>query len=247
LHLTEEGVFSFRCHPGVSCFNRCCHHLNLFLYPYDVIRLKSRLGMESGEFLDRYVDVVLREGMYFPDVLLTMSESTTHPCPFLTGEGCGVYSDRPDACRMFPLEMGIRLEGEAGGGTPLYFYRPPDFCMGQFEDREWNPGTWMQDQCAQMHNAMTIEWSETYRLFAVDPWKGEGPNGPRGKMAFMSAYNIDEFRRFVTGSTFRKRYKIPSAAWNRAQTDDVQMLRIGLAWIRRFLFDLPTPLIQIRR
>jgi hypothetical protein len=119
--------------------------------------------------------------------------------------------------------------------------------MGQFEDKMWNPQTWIADQCAETHQAMTIEWSKTHRLFAQNPWGTEGANGPRGKMAFMSAYNIDEFRRFATASTFRKRFKIPSAAWSRAKTDDVPMLRIGLAWIRRFLFDLPSSLIQIRR
>jgi uncharacterized protein len=33
--------FAFRCRPTLECFNRCCHNLNLFLYPYDVLRLKK--------------------------------------------------------------------------------------------------------------------------------------------------------------------------------------------------------------
>ena len=55
IRIREGEAFQFRCHPGIGCFNRCCRHLNLFLYPYDVIRLRARLGLTSDEFLDRHV------------------------------------------------------------------------------------------------------------------------------------------------------------------------------------------------
>ena len=84
LRIREGEVFGFRCYPGIGCFNRCCRNLNLFLYPYDVIRLKARLGVTSDEFLDRHVDAVLRPGSRFPDVLLRMAENAEKTCPFLT-------------------------------------------------------------------------------------------------------------------------------------------------------------------
>ncbi len=40
-------------------FSLCCRNLNLFLYPYDVIRLKKGLEITSDQFLDKYVDIVL--------------------------------------------------------------------------------------------------------------------------------------------------------------------------------------------
>ncbi|HSO67780.1 MAG TPA: YkgJ family cysteine cluster protein [Desulfatirhabdiaceae bacterium] len=245
--LNENSLFSFRCHPGISCFNHCCHHLNLFLYPYDVIRLKNRLGIPSNEFLDRHVDVVIREGSFFPDVLLTMSEAVNHPCPFLTETGCGVYEDRPDACRMFPLEQGMMYDTASRTSRQVYFFRPPEFCMGRHENNTWSPRSWIQDQCAKMHNDMTILWSGVLRLFQENPWGNEGPEGPKAKMAFMTAYNIDEFRKIIFNSSFLKRYKIPSSALNRARTDDAELLHIGFAWIKRFLWDISTPLIQPRR
>jgi hypothetical protein len=52
--LGPDDRFSFACHPGVSCFNCCCANINIFLSPYDVLRLKKRLGISSTEFLDRY-------------------------------------------------------------------------------------------------------------------------------------------------------------------------------------------------
>ena len=67
IRIKENDTFCFRCHPKVACFNLCCRNLNLFLYPYDVIRLKQSLGLSSDEFLDRYVDVVMRPAKFFPD------------------------------------------------------------------------------------------------------------------------------------------------------------------------------------
>ena len=61
----ETDTFSFRCYPGIDCYNLCCQNLNLFLYPYDVLRLKNALNISSDEFLDQYVDVVLRSDNFF--------------------------------------------------------------------------------------------------------------------------------------------------------------------------------------
>ena len=108
--LDDDDTFQFRCHAGLSCFNRCCRNLNLFLYPYDVLRLKNRLAMSSDTFLDRHVDVVLREGNFFPEVLLRMADNPEKTCPFLSDTGCRVYPDRPDTCRNFPVEHGVMFD-----------------------------------------------------------------------------------------------------------------------------------------
>ena len=105
--IKEGETFCFRCHPEVSCFNRCCRNLNLFLYPFDVVRLKQCLGITSNVFLDEYVDVVLRPSNFFPEVLLRMAPTPEKTCPFLTDTGCSVYADRPDTCRIFPIEQGM--------------------------------------------------------------------------------------------------------------------------------------------
>ena len=55
--LGPDDTFKFACHPGVSCFNRCCGDVNIFLSPYDVLRMKKRLGMTSGDFLEQYASV----------------------------------------------------------------------------------------------------------------------------------------------------------------------------------------------
>ena len=149
VRIEDDDTFSFRCYPGIGCFNRCCRNLNLFLYPYDALRLKNALGISSDQFLDKYVDVVLRPGNYFPEVLLRMSEDDEKSCPFLTPSGCSVYSERPDTCRTFPIEQGILHDADTKKDVPIYLYRPPEFCLGQYENDEWTISTWTGDQDAR--------------------------------------------------------------------------------------------------
>ena len=52
-----EKEFAFRCHPGVSCFTVCCQNVDLDLYPYDIIRLKRALQIDSEAFVRTYTDL----------------------------------------------------------------------------------------------------------------------------------------------------------------------------------------------
>ena len=234
----EKDTFSFRCYPGIGCFNRCCRNLNLFLYPYDVLRLKNALGISSDEFLDHYVDVVLRSGNFFPEVLLRMSESKEKTCPFLVDTGCSIYADRPDTCRTFPIEQGVLYDAAKKKDAALHFFRPPDFCQGQHENRQWTLSTWSRDQDAERYHKMTIRWAELKRLFQTDPWGAQGPEGPKAKMAFMTTYNIDRFREFVFNSSFLKRYKVKSVILKKIKNDDGELLTFGFDWIKFYLWGI---------
>lgn len=244
--IREKDTFSFRCYPGIGCYNLCCRNLNLFLYPYDVLRLKSALDLSSDEFLDRYVDIVLRSGNYFPEVLLRMSENKEKTCPFLEDAGCSVYADRPDTCRTFPIEQGILYDADRNKDAAIHFFRPPDFCLGQHENRQWTVATWSQDQDAEGYHRMTIRWAELKRLFQTDPWGVEGPEGPRAKMAFMATYNLDRFREFVFQSSFLKRYKVKQAILKQIKTDDAQLLKFAFDWVKLFVWNVKTKKIRPR-
>ncbi len=242
--LKPTDRFHFCCHPGLDCFNRCCRNLNLFLYPYDVIRLKQHLAITSDRFLDRYVDVVLRPDSYFPDVLLRMSDCSERTCPFLSKSGCSVYDSRPYSCRLFPVEQGALYDADRGKAEMIHFFRPPSFCRGQHEPHPWTPDTWIEDQEAQRYVQLTTTWSELKRLFTRNPWGSEGPSGPRAKMAFMTAYNVDQFREFVFHSSFLKRYKVTSSIRKKIRSDDVELLKFGFGWIKFYLWGIRTPYIR---
>jgi len=102
-----EETFRFECSPGLACFNACCRDLNQFLYPYDILRLKRRLGISSGEFLKCYTSQHLGPESGLPIVSLTSADAKRLTCPFVTAEGCSVYPDRPSSCRIYPLVRAI--------------------------------------------------------------------------------------------------------------------------------------------
>jgi len=77
--LGPDDTFQFGCHPGVSCFNRCCGDVNIFLSPYDVLRLKKRLGMKSSDFLDQYALLPVQKDMRRPGVVLRRNDDEAKP------------------------------------------------------------------------------------------------------------------------------------------------------------------------
>lgn len=244
--LQEGERFTFRCHEGLKCFTQCCRNLNLFLYPYDVLRLKKGLKISSEAFLDAYVNIVQRDSNFFPDVLLRMAENEERTCPFLEESGCTVYLDRPDTCRTFPLEQGILFQGQEGRATDVYFFKPPDFCLGQHEPDAWTTETWTSDQEAGFYHEMTTKWSEVKALFQSDPWGPEGPYGQKGKMAFMATYNLDRFRDFVFHSTFLKRYKVKGGVLRKIKADDVALMKFGFGWVKFFVWGIKYPHLKRR-
>ncbi len=238
--------FNFKCHAALACFNQCCRNLNLFLYPYDVLRLSRHLKISTDQFIEEHVDVVLRDGHYFPEVLLHMSETNAQTCPYLTDAGCRVYPDRPDTCRTFPVEQGAQYDAADGSRTAVHFFRPPDFCLGQHEDQQWTTQTWAQDQEAERYHDMTMRWADIRRLFQNDPWGRQGPHGAKAKMAFMATYNLDRFREFLFTSSFLKRYRIKPDLKKRLRNNDKALLLFGFEWVKFFVWGLPSKKIRLK-
>ena len=238
--------FTFQCHPGLACFNRCCRNLNLFLYPYDVLQLKQELRISADKFLEEYVDVVMRKGNFFPDVLLRMSDNEDCACIFSDPSGCRVYKNRPYTCRTFPVEYGLQYPAENRKPELIGFFRPPEFCLGRYEDHDWTLQTWSGDQGAVKHQQLSRKWSEVKYLFQKNPWGREGPQGNRAKMTFMASYNLDAFRVFVFESSLLKRYKVKADLLKKIQRDDVDLMLFGFDWIKLFVWGVPSKKIRLR-
>jgi hypothetical protein len=188
----------------------------------------------------------MRPDNYFPEVLLRMADNQEQSCPFLTKAGCAVYDHRPDTCRTFPIEQGVMVDDARQMDRPVYFFRPPVFCLGQHAKEAWTIPEWIEDQEAEQYHKMTIQWSAIKRLFQNDPWGFEGPEGPRAKMAFMATYNIDEFRDFVYHSSFLKRYHIKANLRKKFKTDDVALMKFGFEWVKVFVWAMASKVIRPR-
>ena len=243
-----KSAFTFRCHPGVPCFTRCCRKLELYLYPYDIIRLKRVLGLDSEAFLNTHAGVVAGSNLYFPSVILRMRDNEEHTCPFLSeeGEGCTVYRDRPSACRTYPLERAVDRSSRSGRPDEYYFMTNHDYCLGREEKETQTVADWLRDQRLLDYNLMDDLWAEMDTLFAGNPWKGEGAAGPRQQMAFMVCYNIDGFRRLVREQSLLAQFKLSRSEVTACETDDEALLKFGFKWLQMMLANRPT-LKQRRR
>ncbi len=232
--LLGDGKFQFACHSGVACYTRCCHNADMYLYPYDIIRLKDRLGLTSEEFLAQHTITAIRENPYFPNVMLKMSDKPGHPCSFLSHNGCGVYPDRPYSCRAYPLEPAFSGNGENPRSIHCYVARH-GHCLGHQEEREWTAVQWIQDQEMEAYHEINARWAQIDSLFRQNPF-GEKPlENPALKMAYMASYNMDTFRRFIFDSSFLSRYEVPPRRLEAVRNSDTELLLLGFDWILRFV------------
>ena len=235
-----NGTFRFACHPGVSCYMQCCRDQNLFLYPFDVIRLKLRLGISSEQFLEQHAMVVRGDNPFFPAVQLKMADNPRKTCPFLGDDGCTVYEARPNACRTYPLERAVSRATVGGRLEEYYFLTRHPYCKGHEERQEWRVKEWLRDQRLMLDNPLADRWAEMDTFFAGNPWRGEGAAGPAQRLAFMVCYNIDAFRRYAGEHGLLEQYQLDKARRRQIMTDDQALLQFGYDWLRHVLADQPT-------
>lgn len=241
--LGPEDKFKFRCHPGVPCFNTCCADVNIFLSPYDVLRLTERLGISSTEFLEKYTLLPVQKDMNTPVVLLKMQDNEEKSCHFLTEEGCGVYSDRPWPCRMYPVGLATSRDTEDGfRGERFYFLLKEDACQGHAEGEkdgvEWTVQQFMDDQEVDDYD----EWGEAFKELSLHQhFEAYGPLPPsKMEMFFNATYDLQKFREFVFGSTLLERFEVDEEFIHQMKTSNEALLRFGFLWVRFAVFGEPT-------
>jgi hypothetical protein len=232
--LTKDDSFSFLCQPGVPCFNDCCGDVNIFLTPYDIIRLKRSLGIRSGEFLSKYTISPFDKNLTYPVILLRMDEDERKSCPFVTKEGCSVYRDRPWSCRMYPLGLASpRDEAEKSNGE-FYFLLKESVCRGYENGRTWAVRQWLADQGVSEYDEM----GEHFKDITLHDFFQEGKHLTPEKleMFFLVCYDIDRFRDFVFGSSFLEKFEIDDSTREKIKEEDVALLHLGFRWLRFALF-----------
>ena len=225
----ENGGFRFACHPGVPCFTECCRDLNLQLTPYDVVRLKGRLGLSSDEFLDRHTDCGFDENRPLPVVYLRMSPNGRRTCPFVSPQGCLVYEDRPSACRIYPIAMASRLHRIHGSVLENYFVLREDHCLGFEEDRRWQIDEWLNDQGLDEYRRQNDLWMAiiTHPRLRNDPLPQK-----QQQMFFIAAYNLDRFRKMVLQSRFLELFQVERNEIEQIGISDTALLDLAFNWIR---------------
>lgn len=240
--LGRDDKFQFACHAGVSCFNECCGDVNIFLTPYDVLRLKNELGISSQDFLDKYTILPIDQNQKLPVVMLRMQDNEKKTCHFVRKEGCSVYENRPWACRMYPLGMASPGENAAELNDEFFFILRESVCQGFKEDKEWTVNEWINNQGIEKYN----EFGDLYKDLYTHPYLEKAPALTPQKidMFFLASYNLDKFRDFIFNSTFLQKFDIEPEHLEKLKTDDEELLKFGFNWLRFALFGEQTMTIK---
>jgi uncharacterized protein len=231
----EDTVFNFECHKELECFTFCCRNVDMILYPYDIIRMKNSLNIDSSEFLRKFTVLVQGSNPFFPTVKLKLVESDSKPCPFLSDSGCSVYDYRPTACRTYPLERAVERNREQRVARDFYFMTSHTYCLGHNEESAFTVKSWIRNQKLFEYNLMNDLWTEIDTLFSTNPWKGEGAAGEMQQLAFLVCYNIDEFRRFVEAKKLTSFFQLARNVRRDIEKDDCELLKFGFEWLKHIL------------
>jgi uncharacterized protein len=228
--------FRFSCHPGVACFTVCCRNVDLDLYPYDILRLKNSLAMDSQTFLETHTRLQQGGNPFFPTVKLQLVASGSEwSCPFLCEQGCRVYRDRPTACRTYPLERAVERAVHRGSCRDWYFLKRHDYCLGHRQDQEQTVRRWLRSQRLEPFNLMNDLWSRVDTLLASNPFQGEGSGGPRQQLTFLACYNIDGFRNYLRQHRLLDRYPADRDRKRRIERSDEELLKFAFEWVQTAL------------
>jgi hypothetical protein len=224
----NEG-FRFACHPAATCFTDCCCDLNLQLTPYDVMRLKNRLGLCSDDFLDRYTDCRFDEDRLLPMVYLQMSQNERRACPFVSKAGCLVYEDRPSACRIYPVARASRLNRLRDSVLDDYFVLREDHCLGFKEEKLWKMDEWLNDQGLEdyhLHNDLWMGIVTHPRLKSAQlPQRQQ-------QIFYLASFNLDKFREMIFKSRFLSLFQIEDRETELIRTDETALLKLAFRWMQ---------------
>ena len=239
--LTPGDPFTFRCGQDLDCFTTCCRDVAIALTPYDVLRLRRAACLGSTEFLEKYTLPLLSSPQKFPVLILRMN-SESKECPFLSPQGCGVYVDRPWACRMYPL--GVAAPDKATPtDRPFHFVVREELCHGHGLGEARSVREWLVEQGIEEYEMMAVPFQElTLHKF----WDRETPLTPEQVgMFYLACYDLDRFRRFVFETRFLELFDVDEAKVEALRNDDEELLEFGLLWLRFCLFGDKT--MKIRR
>jgi Fe-S-cluster containining protein len=231
----EDHVIRFRCYKGIECFNACCRNIDITLTPYDILRLKKRLGMTSSEFLAKYTVPFEFAKNSIAGVKMLPVEGGTE-CQFMTEEGCSVYEDRPTACRYYPVGLLSTRRADENFDRTSYAIVQEDHCKGHLEEREITIRDYRKEQGLEEYDDEGRAWRQL-----ILKMKSAGPAiGTLSKKSlrlfFMACYDLDRFREFVKSDGFNATFEIDDATRDSLLNDDLALLKFGDRLIRQVMF-----------
>lgn len=234
--MVEGGhQIQFSCHKGISCWNACCANIDITLTPYDVIRLKKRLGMSSTDFLREYTVPYELEKDGIAGVKFRPVENGT-ACRFMTAEGCGVYEDRPTACRYYPVALLSMRKQDEYVDRQSYAIVKEDHCKGHEVARTISIDDYRKEQGLPEYDELARGWRQlVLKKKSAGPAIG-APSIKSRQLFFMACYDVDTFHSFVESEAFGKLFKLGADEKAMLMADDVELMQFAFRFLRQVLF-----------
>lgn len=232
-------VIQFRCRKGIACWNACCSNIDISLTPYDILRLKRRLGLASAAFLRQYAVPYEMEKDGIAGVKLKPAEGGT-ACQFMTPEGCSVYEDRPTACRYYPVALLSMRRQDEYVDRDAYALVREEHCLGHNEPRNLAIDEYRAEQGLQEYDEQGRGWRQlVLKKKSSGPTVGK-PSVRSRQLFFMTCYDIDTFRAFVDSGPFKDLYDVPEEEIKAMLGDSLEseqaLMQFGFRFLRQVLF-----------
>jgi len=225
----------FQCRKGIACWNACCSNIDISLTPYDIVRLKQRLDLSSGELLQKYTVPYELEPGGIAGVKLRPVENGT-ACQFMTAEGCSVYEDRPTACRYYPVALLSMRKQDEYTDTSSYALVREGHCLGHQEPRSLTIDEYRKEQGVEEYDELARGWRQLIlKKKSSGPSIGK-PTKRSLQLFFMVCYDTDRFREFVVSEGFTELYDIPADEMKKLLTEDTELMLFGFRFLKQVLF-----------
>jgi Fe-S-cluster containining protein len=233
--LEGSTTIQFQCRKGIDCWNACCSNIDISLTPVDILRLSRRLDISTTEFLVQYTFPYELEPNGIAGVKFKPVENGS-ACQFMRPEGCDVYSDRPTACRYYPVALLSMRRSDEYTDRNAYALVKEAHCHGHNEPRQLSIEDYRQEQGVVEYDELGRGWRQL-----VLKKKSSGPTiGAPSKRSlqlwFMACYDLDRFRDFVASTAFNEVYDIP---WNEMQkilSTDTELMLFAFQFLRQTMF-----------
>ncbi|HED12175.1 MAG TPA: YkgJ family cysteine cluster protein [Gammaproteobacteria bacterium] len=233
--LEQDSTIQFHCHPGVACFNACCKSIEIQITPYDIIRLKNHLELDSADFVARYTLPYAMDGQGMPGLHLATKPGSTE-CIFLSPEGCSVYQDRPAACRYYALGvMGMRKQEESTV-EDIYFLVKEDHCRGHDEPQIQTIAAYRAAQGVVAYDEANREWRDiVIKKRTSGPTIGQ-PSARSMQLFDLCSYDLDNFRLFIQSEGFQDGFDVSVEKMQLLLDDEAQLLQFAFRFLKQALF-----------
>ena len=151
-------------------------------------------------------------------------------------EGCGIYEDRPTACRYYPVALLSMRKQDEYVDRDSYAIVKEDHCKGHEVNRRISIADYRKEQGLGEYDELARGWRQlVLKKQSSGPSIGK-PTLRSRQLYFMACYDIDRFREFVSAESFNKLFDLPQGEKAALLADDVALLQFAFRFLRQVLF-----------